>query len=219
MKIAIKNLLVTVLGVTVMTSAAFATPTNELVTATKANKMTILKETKNITKILATGNVEVFVMQAPVESISVFDSYYSKNALVQQKDGVLRISSFEKEPLTVTVYVRNLSAIEATDNAVVKTYGKVNFLSLDLILSNNAKAEINANTVNLFSTVKDNASLKLSGSTTEHFAMVGADAEMSTRNFIAGSSDVKAIAPKYIAKANLLKPNLENLVIVDEFTK
>ncbi len=219
MKIAIKNLLVTVLGVTVMTSAAFATPTNELVSATKTNKVTVLKETKNITKIVAAGNVEVFVMQAPIESISVFDSYYSKNALVQQKDGVLRISSFEKEPLAVTVYVRNLSAIEATDNAVIKTYGKVNFLSLDLILSNNAKAEINANTVNLFTTVKDNASLKLSGSTAEYYALVGADAEMATSNFRADSSDIKSIATKYIAKTNLLKPNLQNLVIVDELSK
>ena len=104
MKTAIKNLLVTVLGVIVSTSAVLATPTNDLV---NANLVTVLKETKNITKIVATGNVEVFIMQAPVESISVYDTYYSKNAIVQQKEGVLRISSFEKEPLKVTVYVRN----------------------------------------------------------------------------------------------------------------
>ncbi len=216
MKTAIKNLLVTVLGVMVSTSAVLATPTNEPV---NTNLVTVLKETKNITKIVATGNVEVYIIQAPVESISVFDTYYSKNAIVQQKEGVLRIISFENEPLKVTVYVRNLSAIEAGDNAVLKTYGKVNFLSLDVLLHNNAKADINVNTVNLFTTVEDNASLKLSGSTAEHFAMLGSDAEMTTGNFVADVSDIKSIPTKYIAKVNLLKPNLENLVIVDEFTK
>lgn len=218
MKTSIKNLFAVVLSVATMTTSAFATDSikESVKNNASANKVTILTEVKNINKIVATGNVEVFVVQAPTESVKVYDSYYSKNALVQQKDGVLRISSFEKEPLSVTVYVRNISAIEASENATVKTYGKINFLSLDVLLKDKATAEINANTVNLFTSVKDQASLKLSGYTEEHFALMGTSAKMTTGNFIAGTSDVKSIAPAYRAQAKVVAKTLEAIAANDE---
>lgn len=213
MKTSIKNLFAAVLGLVVMSSSAFATESgkNNNNTNAKEKSFTILNEVKNINKIVATGNVEVFVVQAPTESVKVYDSYYSKNALVQQKDGVLRISSFEKEPLSVTVYVRNLTAIEAGNNAVVKTFGKVSFLTLDVVLKDKASADINAKTVSLSTSVTDNASLKLSGSTEEHFALMGTSAKMSTGQFIAGTSDIKSIAPKYVAQAKVVAPTLESI--------
>lgn len=213
MKTSIKNLFAAVLGLVVMSSSAFATESgkNNSNTNAKEKNFTILNEVKNINKIVATGNVEVFVVQASTESVKVYDSYYSKNALVQQKDGVLRISSFEKEPLSVTVYVRNLTAIEAGNNAVVKTFGKVSFLTLDVVLKDKATADINAKTVNLYTSVTDNASLKLSGSTEEHFALMGTSAKMSTGQFIAGTSDIKSIAPKYVAQAKVVAPTLESI--------
>ncbi len=217
MKTSIKNLFVVALGLVTISTSAFANDNKENAkNNVSANKVTILNEVKNINKIVASGNVEVFVVQAPTESVKVYDSYYSKNALVQQKDGVLRISSFEKEPLAVTVYVRNISAIEASDNATVKTYGKVNFLSLDVLLKDKATAEINANTVNLFTSVKDQASLKLSGTTEEHYALMGTAAKMTTGNFVAGTSDVKSIAPAYSAQAKVVAKTLEAIAANDE---
>jgi hypothetical protein len=224
MKTSIKNLFAVVLSVATITTSAFATENVEsanhfekIKNANSTEKtVTILKEVKDINKIVATGNVEVFVMQAPTESVKVYDNYYAKNALVQQKDGVLRISSFEKEPLAVTVYVRNLSAIEANGSAVVKTYGKMNVLSLDVLLRDNASAEINANTVSLFTSVKDRASLKLSGATEEHYALMGTSANMSTGQFVAGRSDVKSIVPVYRAQAKVVAATLDALNINDE---
>ena len=217
MKTSIKNLFVVALGLVTMTTSAFANDNvNNNAKTAKASNYTVLSEVKNINKIVATGNVEVFVVQAPTESVKVYDSYYSKNALVQQKDGVLRISSFEAAPLSVTVYVRNISAIEASENATVKTYGKINFLSLDVVLKDKATAEINANTVNLFTSVKDQASLKLSGTTEEHFALMGTAAKMTTGNFVAGTSDVKSIAPAYRAQAKVVAKTLEAIAANDE---
>lgn len=217
MKTSIKNLFVVALGLVTISTSAFANDSKENAkNNASASKVTILNEVKNISKIVASGNVEVFVVQAPTESVKVYDSYYSKNALVQQKDGVLRISSFEAAPLTVTVYVRNISSIEATDNATVKTYGKVNFLSLDVLLKDKATAEINANTVNLFTSVKDQASLKLSGTTEEHYALMGTAAKMTTGNFVAGTSDVKSIAPAYRAQAKVVAKTLEAIAANDE---
>ena len=209
MKTSIKTLFATALTLVVLTSSAFAAETP------KESNFTVLTQVKNISKIEVKGNVEIILVQAPTESVKVYDSYYAKNALVQQQEGVLRISSFQKETLTVAVYVRNLSSIEASDNATVKTYGKIDFLSLDIILKDNATANINTTTVNLYTSVKDNASLKLSGSTTEHYALLGAQAKLSMDQFVAASSSVNTVAPVY-AKVAATVQTLDTVLIADE---
>lgn len=214
MKIAIKNLFATALTLVVLTSSAFASTTKPL-----ANKVTVLSQVKNISKIVVSGNVEVLLLQAPVESVKVYDGYYAKNALVQQENGELRISSFEKETLTVAVYVRELSTIELGDNSTVKTYGKVNFLSLDVVLNGSAKADIDANTVNLTTTVKDNAKLALSGSTTDLHVGLTAQAKVNMDRFIAENTSVNSIAPVLAKTVRAKKLTLENIVLTDELAK
>lgn len=213
MKTSIKNLFAAALTLVVLTSSAFAS------TDEKQNNVTVLTQVKNISKIEVKGNVEVILVQSPIESVKVYDSYYSKNALVQQQEGVLRISSFQKETLTVAVYVRDLAAIKAEDNSTVKTFGKVNFLSLDVVLAGSAKADINANTVSLTTSVKDNASLKLGGSTTDLYAALGTQAKINMDQFSADCSSVNAIAPVYAKAPAVKKPTLESLVLVDELAK
>jgi len=210
MKTSIKNLFAAALTLVVLSSSAFATTTKE-------NNITVLNQVKNISKIEVKGNVEVILVQAPTESVKVYDSYYAKNALVQQQDGVLRISSFEKETLTVSVYVRNLSSIEASDNSSIKTSGKINFVSLDVILKDKATADLNTSTINLYTSVKDNASLRLSGSTTEHYAVLGSQAKLSMDQFAAISTSVNTIAPIYAKVATVTAPTLDTLFISEEF--
>ena len=213
MKNSIKTLFATALTLVVVTGSAFASTTES------QNGITVLNQVKNISKIEVKGNVEVILVQAPVESVKVYDSYYAKNALVQQNEGVLRISSFQKETLTVAVYVRNLSAIEAGDDAVISTYGKISFLSLAVNLTGNAKATINANTIDLTTDLKDNASLKLVGSTTAYFATLGSKAKMSLEDFTANSSTINHTLPLYAKIATAKKQTLENLVFNDELAK
>lgn len=207
MKTSIKNLIAVALTTVVLTSSAFASTDAQKNT----NTVTVLNQVKNIKKLVVTGNVEVFIIQAPTESVKVYDSYYSKNALVQEEEGVLRISSFQKETLQVAVYVNNLSSIQASDNAVVKTFGKVSFLTLDVILKDKATADITANTVNLYTSVKDNASLKLSGTTEDHTALLGSLAKMSMNEFAATTSSVSSIALPVIASKKPVKQTLESI--------
>ena len=213
MKFSIKNLFATALTLVVLTGSAFASTTNP------SNNVTILTQVKNINKIIVSGNVEVLLIQAPVESVKVYDSYYAKNTLVQQKDGELRISSFEQQTLTVAVYVRELSSIELADNSTVKTYGKVNFLSLDVILKGSAKADIDANTFNLTTTVNDNASLELSGSTAEHYATLSSQAKMNMDQFTAENASVSSISPVYAKVKKAKRQTLESIVLTDELSK
>ena len=215
MKTSIKNLIASLLTTVVLTGSAFASsdePKN-------SNTITVLNQVKNISKLVVSGNVEVFLIQASTESVKVYDSYYSKNALVQQEQGVLRISSFQKETLKVAVYVNNLSSIQASDNATVKTFGKVSFLSLDVILKDKATANIEANTVSLYTSVIDSASLTLSGSTEDHTAVLGSVAKMSMNHFTAASSSVSSIAAPVIASKKQVKETLESLSLMDTFSE
>lgn len=213
MKTSIKNLFAAALSVLVLSSSAFAS------TDVKSNQVTVLNQVKNISKIDVKGNVEIILIQAPVESVKVYDSYYAKNALVQQQDGVLRISSFQKETLTVAVYVRNLSSIEAADNATISTLGKVNFLSLNVVLAGKAKADLNASTVSLTTVVKDNAVLNLSGYTADLYASMGAQANLNLAQFKADCSSVNSFAPVYVKAVPAKKITLESIGYADDLAK
>ncbi|MCY1521612.1 putative auto-transporter adhesin, head GIN domain [compost metagenome] len=132
----------------------------------------------------------MYLVQGVTESVKVYDTYYSKNALVQAENGVLRISSFQKKPLTVAVYVTNLNTIEVADQSSVTTSGKASFLSLDVLLKDNARADINANVVSMYTTLKGNASLKLSGSAQEHTSVLASYAQLNLSQFTAQNSSV-----------------------------
>ena len=213
MKTSIKTLFATALTLVVLIGSAFAS------TDVKSNNVTVLNQVKNINKIEVNGNVEVILVQAATESVKVYDSYYSKNALVQEKNGVLRISSFQKEKLTVAVYVRELSSIDVADNASVKTFGKVGFVALTINLKDQATANINANTISLTTSVKDNAVLKLSGTTTDHYAVLGSQAKMSMEQFAAQNTSVKTIAPVYAKVTTVKAPTLESIIAASELAK
>jgi hypothetical protein len=205
MKTSIKTLIAAVLTTVVLTSSAFAS------SDVQKNTITVLDQVKNINKLEVSGNVKVLLIQSQTESVKVYDSYYSKNALVQQQNGVLRISSFEEQPLTVAVYVRNLSSVKLTDNATIKTYGKISFLSLDVILRDKASADIDAATVSLYTSVSDNATLTLSGTSEDHTAMLGSLAKMSMNQFAAANSSVNSV-PSVIAKQNVARLSLADAI-------
>lgn len=185
MNTSIKNLIAATLTVVVLAGATLTTKAND-------KPVTVLSDVKKVNKINVSGNVELILVQSDDESVKVYDNYYTKNALVQQKDGELRISSYEKQTLTVVVYVSNLSSITASDNATVKTNGKFSALALDVNLNDNAKAILNTNTISLNTNVKGNADLTLTGSTLEYSALVNNSSKVSMTDFAAESSNIRS---------------------------
>ncbi len=185
MKTSIKTLIAATLTLVVLTSANLTTKADD-------NATTVLTDVKRVTKINVSGNVELILVQSDNESVKVYDNYYTKNALVQQKDGELRVSSYEKEKLTVVVYVSNLSSITASDNAIVKTSGKFTALELDVNLNDNAKAILNTNTIGLNTNVKGNADLTLAGNTLSYNALVNSSSKVSMSDFAAESSSIRS---------------------------
>jgi hypothetical protein len=68
--------------------------------ATTNNKVeTTLTHIGNINKIEVRGNVEVYVANGTKDEVTVNNNYYAESALVQDENGVLRISSYKAEKL------------------------------------------------------------------------------------------------------------------------
>ncbi len=185
MKTSIKTLIALSLTAVVLTSSAFVTK------AADGQKQTVLTDVKKVSKINVSGNVELILVQSSDESVKVYNDYYASNALVQQKNGELRISSFEKETLTVIVYVTNLSEITASDNATVKTFGKFNVLSLDVNLKDKASANLNTSTISLNANLNGEANLTLAGTTEDYQAVLSNVSKLNMSQFAAANTNIK----------------------------
>jgi len=184
MKNSIKNLFVAALTIVALSSATSASATENNVS------YTALTQVKNITKIAVSGNVKLILIQDEKESIEVFDKYYEHNALVQQQGSELRISSFSKDVLTVIAHVNNISSIEASNTSSVATAGKFNLLDLKVVLRDSASASINANTVNLITTINDGTNLNLEGTTENHVAVLGNEAKLKMDEFASENTNI-----------------------------
>ncbi|MEH3113721.1 GIN domain-containing protein [Pedobacter terrae] len=194
MKTSIKNLFAAALVMITLSSATV------VANATENNaSYTALTKVKNISKIVVSGNVKLILVQDAKESVEVYDQYYTKNALVQQQGEALRISSFDKNALTVIAHVNNLTAIEASNTANVITAGNFNLLNLSVVLNDEATADIKSNTVSLSTNVKDGASLKLEGTTHLHRAIMGIASKINVDGFTAEESSIRLTGKSLLA--------------------
>jgi len=132
------------------------------------NQAAVLVATNNINKIEASGNVEVYITNGDKDQVKVFDKYYAKNALVQDKDGVLRISSYTADKLVVLVTVADLHAITVNDNATVRSYGTLAAIDLKVTLNNNAAAQLKLDAFAADITVNNRATANLSGNVNDY---------------------------------------------------
>ncbi|KQS41085.1 GIN domain-containing protein [Pedobacter sp. Leaf194] len=193
MKNSIKTLFAAALTTIILGTASVSAMATE-----KNNNYTNLTSVKNISKIKISGNVKLILVQDAKESVEVYDNYFAKNALVQQQNGELRISSFTATPLLVIAHVNNLSAIEASNTSTIKTAGNFNLLNLSIVLNDAAVANINANTVNLNTNVGGASKLTLSGATDSYTSILGSTAKVNMNDFVAADTNVSA-APIFAA--------------------
>jgi hypothetical protein len=161
--------------------------------ATKnSNVETILNNVSNFNSIEVNGNVELYVTTGEANNVKVYDSYYNQNALVQEQNGVLRVSSYKNEKLVVWVTVADLRSITASDNATIKSFGKLSAIDFKLNLKNQATAQLDLDVSNASITLNDNAKAKLSGFVGESVMAVNTTAHLNTTKLIAAKNEVQA---------------------------
>jgi hypothetical protein len=155
---AIITMFIVVLGITKSTYAASANNT----------AVTVLTDISTVNKIEVHGNVELFISDGTTDQVKVYNKYYSESALVQSKNGVLRIASYTPEKLVVWVTANDLRSVSAYDNAEVKSFGDISKIEFNVDLHDNSSAKLNLDAFNANVTVTDHAKADLSGTANEY---------------------------------------------------
>lgn len=155
------------------------------------NNSTILTNISKINKIEIHGNVEVFVSDGTADQVKVYNKYYEQNALVQNQDGVLRISSYADQKLVVWVTANDLDAITAYDNAEVKSFGNLSKINLDVTLNNNASAQLSLDAYKANITVNGRAKADLTGNVTDYTLVREQSATVNHTALVAGNLSTK----------------------------
>ena len=166
----------------------------------KDENSTILKDVNHINKIEIHGNVELYVSDGTADQVKVYNKYYKENALVQSRDGVLRISSYTDQKLVVWVTANDLRAITAYDNAEIKSFGSLSKINLDVTLNNTASAKLNLDAYKANITVNDRAKADLAGNVTDYNLVQEQSASVNHTNLVAENVSNKtnpvAVQPK-----------------------
>ncbi|WP_139112927.1 GIN domain-containing protein [Mucilaginibacter sp. PPCGB 2223] len=156
-----------------------------------SNIATVLSEVNNFTNIEVNGNVELYVSTGEANKVKVYDSYYNQNALVQEQNGTLRISSYKAEKLVVWVTVADLRSISATDNAVIKSFGKLSSIDFKLNLKDKATAQLDLDASSASVVLNGNAKAKLSGFAGESVITADPSAHLNMAKLTSGKSTVE----------------------------
>ena len=176
--------LVLAFGVTNSASAATVKNTD--------NRYTVLTDVSAINKIEVRGNVQLYISDGSADQVKVYNKYYSQSALVQSKNGVLRITSYSADKLVVWVTANDLRAISAFDNSEVKSFGDISKIEFDVDLHNHASAKLNIDAFSASLTVNDDAKASLSGNVTEYTLNCERDENVDHKNLVAAHTSKKA---------------------------
>lgn len=181
-------------------TSSFATTNN---TKTDDEASTTLTNVSHINKIEIRGNVELYVSDGAADQVKVYNRYYAESALVQNQNGVLRISSYNTKKLVVWVTAADLRAISAYDNAEVKSFGNLSKIDLDVNLYNNASAKLSLEAYKANVTVNDRAKADLSGKVTDYTLTHDRSATVNNSNLVAERTADKVINLSSPAKSEL----------------
>jgi hypothetical protein len=188
--------LITLVTLTVSTSNIV----NAATTADDKNAIVLTDATNtNINKIEVRGNVELYLSDGATNEVKVYNKYYSESALVQNHNGVLRISSYKNEKLIVWITVNDLRSITAYDNAEIKSFGKLSAINMDVNLYGNASAKLDVNMFTANINVNDRAKADVKGDITNCYLTHDRSATVNSAALATNKmvvNNVASVAPK-----------------------
>ncbi len=164
MKSFTKTIFSTLLAAVVVSSSAFtsaaATPAN----VTSSSMAQVI----GINKIWVSGNVKLILTQGDKESISGTENYDENRTVVHRKGQTLYVNSTSATQVIINITLKDLQRIEAYGQSTVLTTNNFDVKYLQVLLNQNAKARVNAIAGSVYSVIKDNATLRMSGVAKEH---------------------------------------------------
>ncbi len=142
-------------------------------------------------KLIISGNVEVTLVQDR-DSKKLYTNEGTAKARVYTSDDAIEVSTKKNsETAKITLYVGDVYRINISGNAVVKTKNTLNAQHLQIIIQDDAKAEISSKTESIYTKLSNESSLKLNGSTDFHSVSTNELATLNTNNFKASKTEVE----------------------------
>ena len=195
MKTSIKTLLATGLTALVLSSAAFTTFANDT-----TKKKTVSAKEMNVNMVVVTGDVDVYLIQSNKEDIKVVPFGDGEVNIDFKKSGAkLLINNAGNNRATIYVYLKDLKRIDASNTAKIKTQGNFNLEALQIFLKDDAKANVKVNTKSLYTVIKDQSNLKLSGTAGDHQLVKAELATLKTQHFHAIKTNANTLKPTLAA--------------------
>ncbi|WEK19486.1 MAG: DUF2807 domain-containing protein [Candidatus Pedobacter colombiensis] len=210
MKTSVKTLFASALTVIVLASSAFSSSAVE--------KNNNLSASVDFNKVIVTGNARVVLVQSNNPHVVVPENYNKETTTIVQKADKLYITSTEKETIDIVVYVKDLQRIDACQKAIVNTRGKLSSKTLQVFLKDKASASVNGDIASLYTVLKDNASLRLKGSSKDHTLAKGKAAKLKMDQFAAVKTTVNSVDGQLLASDySIVIP--KDTVLADNITK
>ncbi|CAM3688662.1 GIN domain-containing protein [Mucilaginibacter galii] len=186
--------------ITLITSIAIiASITNNASATVKTDEKNAIvltdASTTNINKIEVRGNVELYLSDGTANEVKVYNKYYSESALVQNQNGVLRISSYKSEKLVVWITVNDLRSITAYDNAEIKSFGKLSAIDMNINLYGNSSAKLDVNMFTANINVNDRATADIKGDVTNCYLTHDRSASVNSSALVASKMVINNVAP------------------------
>jgi hypothetical protein len=138
-----------------------------------------------ISQIELHGNVELYLSNGLTDQVKVYNKYYAESALVQEENGVLRVSNYSNQKLIVWVTAKDLRNMYVYDSATVKSFGKLSFIDLDVKLFDHASAQLNLDTYSVAITLNNYSKADIDGSTSEAQIRYNVGSYLNTSNLTA----------------------------------
>jgi hypothetical protein len=174
----------TILTIAIVLVAVFCINKSSYASTGSNEEVTTLTEVSKINKIEIHGNVELYVSDGTADAVKVYSHYYAESALVQDQNGVLRITSYKTQKLVVWVTVSNLRNLSVYDNSEVKSFGKLSAIDLDVKLYNKASAQLDMDTYQANITLYNHAKADLTGSINEVEINYDQSSSVNTTNLV-----------------------------------
>ncbi|PTT02157.1 hypothetical protein DBR11_05480 [Pedobacter sp. HMWF019] len=203
MKTAIKTLFATALTAVILTSSAFNTSAQEANT-----KTTIASVVSGTSMIRVIGNVTIYLRQGDQEKIRVETGQSEAKVYLKRNGSKLFIRSESSQPSFVYLTVKNLMRIDASENAIVKTSGCFTVPVLQVFAENQAKIDVKVVAQDLYTVIKDDSYLKLSGSADRHVSEKRDASNLNVTRFAA----LKTTSPSNLLTAADLDAQLAEAV-------
>ena len=124
-------------------------------------------------RIWVSGNVKLVLTQGDKQHVEGAGNYDAAKTSVSTDGKTLFINSMETSQVTINVTVKDLERIEAYGQSVVLTRNNFDVKYLQLFLSQNATAKIKTTAGSVYTIVKEDAVLKLSGTAKESTMVAG----------------------------------------------